>query len=306
MYSTSDTGVGRYTIAENALMHDVARVTVLADNSVQDFGSLAEHGLAFCLEMCGRRLLFDTGQGLVLSHNAGWLGVPLEHVEAIVLSHGHFDHSGGLPWVLRRAPNVKMYLHPAAVQPKFARLDDGTSRDIGMPPPAKSALSALSEHHDTVTWTSHPTEVFDGVFVTGEIPRRTDYEDTGGPFYCDGECQQADALPDDQAIFFESKLGTVVLLGCSHAGVINTLQHIHELTDGRAIHTVIGGMHLVRASRSRMDQTIEELRRLGVQRIGPAHCTGAAATAVLWNAFPESCFPCGAGLRMEFEIPSVE
>ena len=281
-------------------MDDVARITVLADNCTQGSALLAEHGLAFWGEIRGRRLLFDTGQGLVLSHNADKLGVPLEQVDAIVLSHGHYDHSGGLDSVLRRAPNVRVYAHPAAIQSKYVRRDDGTSRDVGIPPPAESALR---ERGDAVTWTKQPTEVFDGVFVTGEIPRQTDYEDTGGPFYRDGDCQQADALLDDQALFFESRLGTVVLLGCSHAGVVTTLQCISELTHGRPIHTVIGGMHLVTASQHRMDQTIGGLCQIDVQRLGPAHCTGVPATAALWNAFPGRCFPCGAGLQMEFEIP---
>lgn len=281
------------------MINDVARVTVLADNCVQGFGLLAEHGLAFWVETRGWRLLFDTGQGLVLSHNAGKLGVPLEQVDAIVLSHGHYDHSGGLNSVLRHAPNVKIYAHPDAVLPKYARRDNGTSWDVGMPPPTEDTLR---ERGDAVTWTKQPTEMFDGVFVTGEIPRRTDYEDTGGPFFRDGNCQRADALLDDQAMFFESRLGTVVLLGCGHAGVINTLRFVQELTGAKPIHTVIGGMHLVKATRDRMDRTIGSLRQLNVQRLGPTHCTGAAATAELWNALPGRCFPCAVGMKTEFEV----
>ena len=280
-------------------MNDVAQVTVLADNYVRGLGLLAEHGLAFWVETRGRRLLFDTGQGLVLSRNAGKLGIPLQRVDAIVLSHGHYDHTGGLDHVLQAAPQARVYAHPAALQPKYARRGDGTSHDIGMPAPSESALR---EHGDTLTWTEQPAEVFDGVFVTGEIPRRTDYEDTGGPFFADREGRKPDLLLDDQAMFFESRLGTVVLLGCGHAGVINTLRYVRELTGAKPIHTVIGGMHLVTAGRDRMDQTIHGLRQLDVQRVGPTHCTGSAATVELWSALPGRCFSCAVGTKMEFEV----
>ncbi|MFH1418180.1 MAG: MBL fold metallo-hydrolase [Planctomycetota bacterium] len=281
-------------------MNDIARVTVLVDNRVQGTDLLAEHGLAFWVEIRGRHLLVDTGQGMVLSHNAQHMGIPLDRLDTVVLSHGHYDHTGGLHQVLQAAPQARVYAHPAVLGGKYGRKDDGTSRDIGMPSPSSEVLR---ERGEALTWTEGSTEVGGGVFATGEIPRHTDYEDTGGPFFTDRECRQADAILDDQAVFFESRLGSVVLLGCSHAGVINTLRYVQELTGAKPIHTVIGGMHLVTATRDRMDRTIEDLRRLDVQRLGPAHCTGAAAEAELWNALPGRCFSCGVGLQMDFEIP---
>jgi 7,8-dihydropterin-6-yl-methyl-4-(beta-D-ribofuranosyl)aminobenzene 5'-phosphate synthase len=95
----------------------------------------------------------------------------------------------------------------------------------------------------------------------------------------------------------------VVLVGCAHAGVVNTLHHVRELTGGKPIHAVAGGMHLASASRERIVRTMADLRELGVERIGPCHCTGAAAIAGLWNTFPGQCSPCGVGTKLEFEIP---
>lgn len=280
-------------------MDRVARITVLADNSVMGGRLLAEHGLAFWIEIDGRRLLFDTGQGAVLSHNAQNLGVPLEQADAVILSHGHYDHTGGLPDVLQAAPQIQLYAHPVAFEPKYGRSDDGTTHDIGLPSACRSAVRTWT---GAVTQTARLTEVCPGLFATGEIPRRTEYEDTGGPFFGDQQCTQADLLLDDQALFFDSRRGTVVLLGCAHAGVINTLQYVRELTNGKRVYSVMGGMHLVRASRIRMDRTIDTLRQLAVERLGPAHCTGAAATAELWNAFPGKCFPCPVGMKMEFGL----
>ena len=108
---------------------------------------------------------------------------------------------------------------------------------------------------------------------------------------------------DDQALFLDSRGGTVVLLGCAHAGVVNTLHYIRELTGGKPIRAVIGGMHLAAAYGKRMARTIEDLRRLDVESLGPAHCTGITATAQLWHAFPGRCFPCTVGTTVTFELP---
>lgn len=280
-------------------MKRVAHITVLADNSVRGRGLLAEHGLAFWIEIDGRCLLFDTGQGAVLRHNAQNLGVRLELADAVVLSHGHYDHAGGLHHVLQAAPQAQVYAHPAALRPKYLRNNHGIGRDVGLP---SMSESAVRERTGELIWTERPTEVAPGLFATGEIPRRTEYENSGGPFFGDHECEQADPLQDDQALFFDSHRGTVVLLGCAHAGVINTLQYVHGLTNGRPIHAVMGGMHLVTASRDRMDRTIAALRHLEVERFGPAHCTGLAATAELWNAFPGRCFSCAVGTKMVFQL----
>ena len=272
------------------------RITVLADNTASGRGLLAEHGLAFWIETGHTRVLFDTGQGNVLLHNASKLGVELELADAVVLSHGHYDHTGGLADVLRPACRAKVYTHPAALRPKYARDTDGAVRNIGVSPENERAARDVARE---LIWTKGPVEIARGLFATGEIPRVTDFEDTGGAFFLDEESQQPDPLIDDQAVFYESPSGSVVFLGCAHAGVINTLRHIRQLTSGRPIHTVVGGMHLVEAGPRRMDRTVAELRRLGVQRLAPAHCTGPAATALLWSEFPERCIPSHVGTAME-------
>ncbi|MGD2109300.1 MAG: MBL fold metallo-hydrolase [Phycisphaerae bacterium] len=280
-------------------MGSAVRITVLVENSVHRRELLAEHGVAFWIEIRGCRVLFDTGQGMVLSGNAHKSGVDLRLTDAVVLSHGHYDHTGGVEFVLRVARHARIYAHPAALLPKYARTDDAASRDIGMP---KSAREAIDRRREESIETPRPTEVCKGLVVTGEIPRQTEYEDTGGPFFTDPELRVPDPLLDDQALFFDSLLGTVVILGCAHAGIVNTLQHIHQLTNGRPIHAVMGGMHLATASRQRIDRTIGGLRQFNVERLGPAHCTGLKATAELWNAFPGRCFPCGTGTTIEFKV----
>ena len=279
-------------------MSRTIRITTLVENTARGRDILAEHGLAFWIEAGPKRVLFDTGQGQVLAHNASKLGIPLQLTESIVLSHGHYDHTGGLKHALQASPTAKVYVHPAAFEPKYIRNSDGTAREIGM---RFLDENKVREKSDELIWTKEPTEICPGLFVTGEIPRVTDFEDTGGAFFLDEQCQQPDPLIDDQAMFFDSPRGTVVLLGCAHSGVINTLQYIRRLTDNRPFHTIMGGMHLLSASEKRMDKTVSELRQLGVQRLLPAHCTGFAAILRLSNEFPGRCAPCSVGTVLELE-----
>lgn len=275
------------------------RVTVLVENTAQGEGLLAEHGLAYWIESGDRRVLFDTGQGAVLEHNAAKLKIPLDQADAVVLSHGHYDHTGGLAHVLRKT-HCPVYLHPAALAKKYSCAEKKPAREIGMP---EAAQAAAREQDSPLFFTERPTEIVPGLMVTGPVPRVRGYEDTGGPFFLDPQGRQPDPLADDQSLFFSSSRGTVVLLGCAHAGVVNTLYYIQQLVGDQPIHVVLGGMHLGRASRERMTQTIDAFRQLGIARLGPAHCTGLAATTELWNALPGKCFACNVGTVLEFDSP---
>jgi 7,8-dihydropterin-6-yl-methyl-4-(beta-D-ribofuranosyl)aminobenzene 5'-phosphate synthase len=113
--------------------------------------------------------------------------------------------------------------------------------------------------------------------------------------------QQPDPLLDDQSLYIQTAAGLVVILGCAHSGVVNTLEYIRELTGESRIHTLIGGTHLESASPERMDQTVAALKVFSPQRLGFCHCTGLAATVRFWNEFPGKCFPVHAGLHLEFE-----
>lgn len=273
-------------------------VTVLAENTVRGAKLLAEHGLSYLIEAGDKKILFDTGQGMVLSSNATNLGIKLNDIDAIVLSHGHYDHTGGLDTVLQTGQRTKVFAHPDAFLSRYARNDDGTARSIGIP---LLNEGMVRERAEELIWTRKPTQLYDGLYVTGEIPRMTDFEDTGGPFFTDEKCQKPDPLLDDQALFFESDHGTVVLLGCAHAGIINTLNCIRQSTEGKPIHTVVGGMHLVTASTNRVHRTIEAISRLDIKRLGPMHCTGIEATVKIWSSFPGRCFLCPVGTKLEFD-----
>lgn len=267
-------------------------ITVLSEDTAGGRGLLAEHGVAFWVKADSRCILFDTGQGMVISHNAEALGIDLSTADDVVISHGHYDHVGGLPDVLERLQKANLYVHPAAFEAKFAKAADGAGQPAGSP---ITDADAIRSRVADVVLTTGPTQVTDGVWVTGEIPRRSGFEDTGGPFYLDEGCTVPDPLVDDQALYVESREGVVVLLGCAHAGLVNTLDYVAELAGCDRIHAVLGGMHLLNASEERIAASLKSLERYDVQHIGAAHCTGLRAVVALVNSRPDRFVRLAAG-----------
>lgn len=257
---------------------------------------MAEHGLAFWIDTVAHCILFDTGQSRLILANAGELKLDLDAVDIIALSHGHYDHCGGLAAVLANAmDNVTVYAHPRAWDPKYRQTETG-ARAIGMPVPCRQALCEGRHNLKTVTV---PTEIAPDMFLTGQIPRAHPEEQSEPGFYLDTQGRQADPFLDDQALFVRTPTGTVVILGCAHAGVINTLDYIRHLTGGQPLHTILGGMHLHSASDERIAWTMNKLQQFSIERFYPMHCTGTKAVAALWTAFPGRCCPCGVGVRIE-------
>lgn len=273
-------------------------VLSLVENTARRPGLIDEHGLAMWIEFGGRRVLFDTGQGDALLPNARVLGVPLQRTEAVILSHGHYDHTGGLGALLRIAPRATVFAHPDAFAPRFAE----GGREIGMPTPARKALC---DEKTAVGHTTEPTEVVPGLFATGPVPRRTQGEETSGPFYRDRTCREPDRFTDDQAVFFDSDDGVVVLLGCAHAGVINTLRFVRSLTGDRPLYAVVGGMHLRAADDKRIERTVREMEEMGVDAVHPAHCTGEQATVAMRRGFGGRCRPWSVGTQLNVNEQAI-
>lgn len=269
-------------------------LTVLSENTVRSAGLLGEHGLSYWLDTGSHRVLFDTGQGMALEHNATRLGIDLAGADAIVLSHGHYDHVSGLPHALKRSPGAALWFHPAATGKKFIREPDGTARCLSTGFMERGDFGGSRVVHRVTA----PAEVVPGVWVTGEIPRTNTFEDVGGPFFLDESLLCPDPVLDDMALFLPGSDRCPVVLGCAHAGTINTLSHIAETCGVKAFGALIGGLHLASASSERLEETIAGLRKFAPCRMGFCHCTGVSANHRLRSEFPGAWCDIHAGIRL--------
>ena len=271
-------------------------ITILVDNHAEP-PSAREHGLSLWIQTNEGNILFDTGQGRALPLNAREFGIQLESADAMALSHGHYDHTGGVAYMLQCNPKLDVYCHPAAVQPRYSCVN-GLARPIHMP---RSAMSAIDKVPSTrMHWVSKPAAISESVFLTGPIPRLKGYKGGGGPFFLDPGEQRPDPIEDDMALWIETSDGLVVCVGCCHAGLVNTLEHIRLLSGIDTIAGVIGGFHLLQTDRQRIEATISDLQQLSPRSMVPCHCTGEGAMVALSNAFPTRVTQGFSGMRLAF------
>jgi 7,8-dihydropterin-6-yl-methyl-4-(beta-D-ribofuranosyl)aminobenzene 5'-phosphate synthase len=273
------------------------RVTILVDNEAEA-GLAAEHGFSLWLETGGQRYLFDTGQGRTLMANAKTLGINPALADHLVLSHGHYDHTGGLAPLLHQAPRFDLHCHPGTVHPRYS-IRNRQARSLQMPHEAMAALDRFPQ--ERLHWVQRPVLLADTVGLTGPIARDTMFEGTGGPFYLDQSGHRPDPIDDDLALWIRTGKGLIVCVGCAHAGLINTLRQVRRQNEDVRIRAVIGGFHLLGADRERMEQTIDALRQMSPDHIIPCHCTGEEAVASLREAFGKRCCPGIAGMSCLFD-----
>jgi 7,8-dihydropterin-6-yl-methyl-4-(beta-D-ribofuranosyl)aminobenzene 5'-phosphate synthase len=269
------------------------RLTVLVDDSRNPIRPelTAKHGLSFFIELkAGGRdtnLLMDTGQSAdIVLQNSKKLNIDLKQVDSIVLSHGHYDHTGGLLGILKHIDKkVPVILHPEALKSKLV-MKKKKLKKAGIP----FKVSELERSSGALTPNLGPTSVMPGVWVSGEIKRATPFERVKGFKTIKERRVVNDYMPDDQALFVNvGGKGLMVVTGCAHAGLINTVKQARRITRSSEVHAVIGGFHLAGASAERVKATIEELQKTGPKAIMPCHCTGKKAIAKFVETFGERC-----------------
>lgn len=266
------------------------KLTVLVDNHTYiDRYYLGEPAVCYLIEDGDHAILLDTGYSDVFLENAHRMGIDLSRVTDIVLSHGHNDHTGGLPaFFARFSQNVHLYAHPNALLPKRA---EGLC--VGSP----LALSDLPEHVYK-RLLKRPIAVSPNVTFLGEIPRVYAFEQersVGKALAVCGCCWEEDALLDDTSLVLTLPEGIFVVTGCAHTGVCNTVAYAKRVTGQSRVLGVLGGFHLFEAGEA-LEQTISTLKELGVERVYPAHCTSLAVKSAFLGAM--ETYEVGVGLTL--------
>ena len=244
---------------------------------------IAEHGFAAWIETGGDCFLFDTGQGKALEHNARFLGIDLGKAETLILSHGHYDHTGGIPAFLAANAHAPVVFGKSAMTDRYSCHPEQAPRKIGIVPEVLRELNGLPAAR-RIELDAH-RYLRRGVGVTGPVPRINAFEDTGGPFYLDENKIQPDLINDDLSLWFETTEGLVILTGCCHSGLINTVSHIRRITGIERVHGIIGGLHLLNAGEERLQATRKFLADCRPDFLIPCHCTGAHIAEWLQQEF---------------------
>jgi len=294
---------------------DRVEITILADNFIDSTLKsspgvsrirdreiyeplLAEHGLSLLLEITHQgektAFLLDTGSTkLAISYNAEKMGINLKRLKGIFLSHNHKDHTTGLETVLAITGPVPVFMHPYGFYTKWvksrpSRLDKDHLADLG-------AIWRVEEG---------PQPMAPFLLTSGSIPRTTDFEEIIGLSDRKVEkngAMEPEAFLDDGALVLKIKRkGLVIVTGCAHSGIINTINHCQKLGGNEKIHAVIGGFHITQASPKRVTKTVQALKEKKINYLVPLHCTGFEAMAAIQQAFPKKFIIPSVGTIIEF------
>ncbi len=289
------------------------KITTLIENHADKEEKLAcEHGLSVLIEGEHIRLLMDTGQSGAFYENASRMNIPLSGLDAVLLSHAHYDHTGGLLRLIKEEGiPKKLYVGKHFFRKCYDRKPDGRMKYIGTKFDSQM-LKDLGVPVEEISQDSY--EITPGLTIYGNFARTIPYEthnpcffyqeedNSCGPY---GRCMDSmnyheDTFEDEIALALDVAEGLFVIVGCSHPGIVNILTTISQRS-GKEIYGVIGGTHLMDADRERVLHTVDDFKRLGVKTMGVSHCTGDEYAAILKENFGEAFFQNHTGNVMELE-----
>lgn len=269
-------------------MKEELLVAILCDNLVNRLGLLAEHGFSVLVQLRGsrgpKRVLFDAGQGLTLLHNARILQFDLHTIGAVVLSHGHYDHTGGLKELTRLRGGFPVFAHPEIFKQKYQEEEKGR-RKTGIPWQKRE----LEEQGVEFFLTRESQEIVPGVLLSGETASPAKGRGLAGALVEEGGQLVADYFLDEIALFILTSRGVVVLTGCSHPGLERILSAAVSVTGTERIFGLIGGFHLAKGSQEEIKATSCLIRQFGIKEVVMCHCTGYRAYEIFRKELGFGC-----------------
>jgi 7,8-dihydropterin-6-yl-methyl-4-(beta-D-ribofuranosyl)aminobenzene 5'-phosphate synthase len=284
-------------------------ITVLAEDSVlYESQYLGQHGLSLLLEGTSggitKKILVDVGQNSeVLLNNMRNMGISPSSINAIVLTHCHYDHTQGIANMLREIgkEDMKVIAHPDIFRPHF--ITQPNRRNVGIR--HDDSKLEIEKTGASFSLTKEPFLIMPGIITTGEVKRRTKFENaTIGIKTIKNGVIVDDLMLDDTSVIAKVKdRGLVIITGCSHAGIINIANQAIEITNCKKIVAIIGGLHLIEASDTLIDRTVKELSKLNVAWVSAGHCTGFKAQVELHLTFGDKFMPLHTG--MQFNLNSM-
>jgi 7,8-dihydropterin-6-yl-methyl-4-(beta-D-ribofuranosyl)aminobenzene 5'-phosphate synthase len=270
------------------------QLAIVCENTVgRPISACGEHGFSCLVRTDTGTWLFDTGSGDTLLANLDALEIDANQIDAVILSHGHYDHCGGLLPLLQKIGPRPVYSHSQIFSERFWQ-GQHEERDISLPYTRPELESAGASFRPLDSF----AEIAPGLYFSGAIPR-IDPLEKGDPHLvhrgAEGEGWCADTFVDDAALAIETTKGLVILLGCAHSGLINTVEYFRQELAEPYIHAIIGGTHLGPASDEQFAATVDYLKRLDFDRLGVSHCTGQIRSAQLYAYFPNKVFFANVG-----------
>ncbi len=273
------------------------KVHVLVENTVHRRSLRAEHGLSLWVETDSACILFDTGASDQFALNAGAMGVDLRRTTHAVLSHGHYDHCGGLGASAFGGLGIPIHHHGLLSEPKYVYME-GQWRYTGVP----------WQPEDIPGWHAHavinegPLEIAPNAWLSGTIPMQAEWEQIPSSFYVRRRDQmEADSMADEQMLILRRGDRLHVFGGCSHRGVANSIRYAQELFPQCTVASLTAGMHLQGVPRGQLQSTLDFLQSSSVRTVVPLHCTGFEAACAMRQLFGERCVVAGTGDAWELE-----
>ena len=256
------------------------KITTLIENKLNEKEDLHnEHGLSIHIEVDNKRLLFDTGKSGKILENANALNVDLSELDYVLISHGHYDHSGGFKRLIKEiSPNIELFVGDGFFNDKYSLREDGDYQFAGNP----FDVDYLKDNNIPTQFVNQDVvNLTENIMIFTNFNRKDEFENTNETMFLKQDEEYIkDQFLEEISLGIKTPRGLVVIVGCSHVGVVNIVDTIIERT-GLQIYALIGGTHLVKEDDEKINKIIEYLKEKEIELIGACHCTGKQGETML-------------------------